>query len=188
MMTTPETVFRRVIAALERAGIPHMLTGSFASGIHGVTRATQDIDLVVAPTAPQLRQFVQSLPTGEFYVDESAAHEALANEGQFNLIDLANGWKVDLIMRKSRPFSRTEFERRRPVEAWGVALSVATIEDIILAKLEWAKLGGPERQIEDVASLLRLRGDGIDRTYLSRWIDELGVNAQWLRAEHIATK
>ena len=187
-MTTPEAVFRHVIAALNRAGIPHMLTGSFASGIHGVTRATQDIDLVVAPTAQQVRQFVHSLPADEFYADESAAHEALAHEGQFNVIDLANGWKVDLIMRKSRPFSRTEFERRRPVEAWGVVLSVATIEDIILAKLEWAKLGGSERQIEDVASLLRLRGDDIDRAYLLRWIDDLGVSAQWLRAEGMAAK
>jgi hypothetical protein len=74
----------------------------------------------------QLQQFVRSLPADEFYVDGSAAQEALAHEGQFNVIDLANGWKVDLIMRKSRPFSRTEFGRRLPVEAWGVALSVAT--------------------------------------------------------------
>lgn len=185
-MTTPEAVFRRILTALDLAGIPHMLTGSFASGIHGVTRATQDIDLVVAPTAPELRRFVQSLPAGEFYVDESAALDALAHEGQFNVIDLANGWKVDLIIRKSRPFSLTEFGRRRPVEAWGIALSVATIEDVIIAKLEWAKLGGSERQIEDVSSLLRLRGGDIDREYLLPWIDELGVNAQWLRAEEMS--
>jgi hypothetical protein len=38
-------VLRRIIAALGQAGIPHMLTGSFASSLHGLTRATQDIDL-----------------------------------------------------------------------------------------------------------------------------------------------
>jgi hypothetical protein len=31
---TTEDVFRRVIGALERAGIPYMLTGSFASSYH----------------------------------------------------------------------------------------------------------------------------------------------------------
>ena len=47
--------FRRVVAALERQAIPFMLTGSFASSFHGVPRATQDIDLVIAPNGEQLR-------------------------------------------------------------------------------------------------------------------------------------
>jgi hypothetical protein len=32
----------------------------------------------------------------------------------FNVVDFATGWKVDLIIRKARPFSLKEFERRRP--------------------------------------------------------------------------
>ena len=46
---TSADVFRRIVAALNQAEIPTMLTGSFASSWHGVTRATQDIDLVIAP-------------------------------------------------------------------------------------------------------------------------------------------
>ena len=48
-MSAPD-VFQRIVEALDSAGIPFMLTGSFASSLHGITRATQDIDLVVAPT------------------------------------------------------------------------------------------------------------------------------------------
>jgi hypothetical protein len=33
-------VFARVLAALEISGVPHMLTGSFASSFHGVPRGT----------------------------------------------------------------------------------------------------------------------------------------------------
>jgi hypothetical protein len=40
-----------------------MLTGSFASSLHGLTRATQDIDLVIAPTENQLRELVRQLPS-----------------------------------------------------------------------------------------------------------------------------
>jgi hypothetical protein len=51
-----------MVGALDRAGIPYMLTGSFASSYHGTPRATQDIDIVVAPTTEQIRALVQLLP------------------------------------------------------------------------------------------------------------------------------
>jgi hypothetical protein len=39
-----------IVRELDRAGIPHMLAGSFASSYHGDPRTTNDIDLVIAPT------------------------------------------------------------------------------------------------------------------------------------------
>jgi hypothetical protein len=45
---TPRDLFARIIRALEQASIPYMLTGSFASSYHGMPRATQDVDIVVA--------------------------------------------------------------------------------------------------------------------------------------------
>ncbi len=179
---TAEDVFRRIVRMLDQAGIPYMLTGSFASAFHGVPRATQDIDLVIAPTPDQVRAFVRLLPPAEYYVDEATAVEAARLESQFNVIDLAAGWKVDLIVRKGRPFSRTEFDRRQQAEVWGLSLAIASLEDVILAKLEWAKLGESERQLEDVAALVRLRAGDLDRAYLDRWIVELGVTVQWSRA------
>jgi hypothetical protein len=95
-------VFRRIIAALDGAGIPHMLTGSFASSFHGLTRATQDIDLVIAPSESQLRGLVGSLPPEAYYVDLETALDALKRRSQFNVIDLETGWKVDLIVRRDR--------------------------------------------------------------------------------------
>ena len=51
----------RVVGALNKAGIPHMVAGSFASTHHGVPRTTQDIDLVIEPAAASLRAFVAGL-------------------------------------------------------------------------------------------------------------------------------
>ena len=45
-------------------------------------------------------------------MDRDAALEAWRTQGQFNAIDPESGWKVDLIVREDRPYSRTEFERR----------------------------------------------------------------------------
>lgn len=50
---TPEEIIVRFAALLDGAGIPYMLTGSLACGFHGTPRATQDIDLVIAPTRPR---------------------------------------------------------------------------------------------------------------------------------------
>lgn len=180
-MTTRD-LFSRVLGALDQAGIPRMLTGSFASSFHGAPRATQDIDLVISPTPDQVRAFVNQLPRTEYYVDENAALEAVRSEGQFNVIDLATGWKIDLIVRKSRAFSHEEFERRAAGEIEGVRIDIASVEDLILAKLEWAKMGGSERQIEDAAMMLRRRKATIDVGYIERWVRVLGVDEQWKAA------
>lgn len=124
-----------------------MLTGSFASSYHGAPRATQDVDLVIAPTADQIRAFVASVMGDEFYVDEGAALEALRMEGQFNLIDKRTGWKVDLIIRKSRPFSREEFDRRRVVEIEGADVPVSSGKSIPVNQRQraYASMNRPTR-------------------------------------------
>jgi hypothetical protein len=176
---TAEDIFPRMIRALEGAGIPYMLTGSFASSYHGVPRATQDIDIVIAPTAEQVRALIRLLPDNEYYADEAAALDAHRRQGQFNVIDFATGWKVDLIIRKSRPFSRTEFDRRSSVDFQGLKLAIASAEDVIIAKLEWAKLGASQRQAEDAAGILRIRQSQLDLEYLRHWVTELDLSAEW---------
>jgi len=163
-----------------------MLTGSFAGVFYGFLRSTQDIDLVIEATPSQLRSFLEGLPSNEYYADVDAAIEAHSRESLFNIIDKQTGWKVDLIVRKSRPFSREEFRRRQRADIQGVSLFVASVEDIVLAKLEWAKLGDSQRQIEDVASLLKLRSESLDRPYLEKWVSDLKLTKQWDDAQRIA--
>lgn len=129
-----------------------------------------------------MRTFVQSLPAEEYYVDLDTALEALRSGSLFNVIDLKTGWKIDLIFRKSRPFSEKEFSRRQLVDLQGLRLYIAGVEDVIIAKLEWAKLANSQRQIEDVASMLRLRADTLDKSYLEKWISELDLHEQWSSA------
>jgi hypothetical protein len=183
---TPEDIFRRIIGALDQAGIPYMLTGSFASSYHGTPRATQDIDLVIAPTPSQVRHLVTLLPQTEYYISESAALEALSGETQFNVIDFATGWKIDLIIRKSRPFSRSEFDRRLPVDLFGIQLFIASAEDVVVAKLEWGKAGQSMRQLEDSANILRAGWGELDHSYITHWVDQLGLGEQWEQARKMA--
>lgn len=183
-----EDLLRRIVVALENAGIPYMLTGSVASSYHGEARASQDIDIVIAPDEPRLRMLLSSLPSSTYYVSEDAAFEALRRRSQFNVIDMANGWKVDMIMRRDRSFSHSEFERRMTVDALGMRLSIATAEDVVVSKLEWAKIGGSERQLEDVAGILRDSEAALDQAYIERWVHDLELQSQWVRAQELARR
>ena len=163
-----------------------MVTGSFASSYHGISRASQDIDIVISPTADQVRAFIKLLREEDYYADENAALEAQRQQRQFNVIDQKTGWKIDFIIRKSRPFSLREFDRRKDAEVYGVKLAIATAEDVLLSKLEWAKLGESHRQIEDAAAILKMRADELDMAYIREWVENLQISSQWQEVRRIA--
>jgi len=121
----------------------------------------------------------------EYYCDAGAALDALERES-LNVLDLATGWKIDFIIRKSREYSRAEFARRQHVAFEGLDLYIASAEDVLLSKLEWAKLGESGRQLEDAAWLLRRRGGDLDLAYVERWLPELQVGEQWGAARRLA--
>ncbi|HME35450.1 MAG TPA: hypothetical protein VKF84_09440 [Candidatus Sulfotelmatobacter sp.] len=183
---TASDVLRRITGALTGAGIPYMLAGSFASAYYGAVRSTRDIDLVIEATPAQLTDFIRSLPAEQYYADLDAALEAHKRESLFNVIDMTTGWKIDLIIRKARAFSREEFRRRQLVKLHDLALFVASAEDVIVSKLEWSKLAQSARQMEDVAAILRMRSESLDRSYLEKWIVELGLESQWNDAQRSA--
>ena len=98
----------------------------------------------------------------------------MEQRSSFNVIDEATGWKVDLIVRRDRPFSRMEFARRERAMVAGVPVFVATAEDSVLSKLEWARAGGSDRQLDDAANVLRVR-QNLDHSYLRELAGTLGV-------------
>ena len=170
----------RLSAAFDEAGVPYMLTGSLASTLYGEPRSTMDVDVVVVLTAGTLAALRSALPEDRYYLSEEAARDALRRAGQFNAIDLETGWKVNLILRKPRPYSRTEFDRRVTRVVLGATLQICSAEDCVLTKLEWARRGGrSERQLRDVRSIVALRAGELDTPYIARWADELGVGDLW---------
>lgn len=172
-------LLRRLTAIFDAESIAYMLTGSLASTLYGEPRSTVDVDLVVVLDAAALGALLSALPEDRYYVSEDAARDALKRQGQFNVIDLETGWKVDLILRKRRPFSLEEFDRRVRREVLGVEIDLVSVEDSILSKLEWARRGGSERQLRDVRAMVMLQRDRLDVAYIERWAEELGVLELW---------
>jgi len=171
---TSEDALKLLLSKLDECGIPYMITGSFASNIHGLPRATQDADVIIEAEERTLERFLESLGQA-FYRSKEAAMDAFAREQMFNVVHLETGFKVDLIIRKSRPFSKMEFSRRRPTFYLGENRWFATAEDTILAKLEWSKMADSERQFYDALNVAKLQWGNLDRVYLEKWARELQI-------------
>lgn len=186
-MSSPEHLLSAIADRLDAAGIPYMVVGSIAGSFHGLPRTTVDVDIVIDPSAEALRRFVDALPADDYYVADTAVVEAFQRRSSFNIIEQATGWKVDLLIRKDRPFSVAEFERRTTAPLFGRDIPLATAEDTVIAKLEWAQAGESERQLRDVAGILEVSGETVDREYIGRWVEELGLESAWRRALELAS-
>lgn len=171
---------RRVVSALDRSSIPHMLAGSHASSFHGIPRTTRDIDIVIEADETSLRALVERLADADFYVSEPAALDALRRGSMFNVIDNVTGWKTDLVLLPRDDFALTQWERRDRAIVMDVQVWIATAEDTVLSKLAWSKRGGgSEMQLRDVAGIVAVQGDALDRRYVLGWATRLGVEDLW---------
>ncbi len=171
---TVEQVVDLVLTLLDECGIPYMVAGSWASNVHGMPRATYDADVVVELDRESLNVLVDAVDD-QFYVSREAAVDALHRRGMFNLVHLDSGFKIDLIVRKSRPYSREEFARRRKSPLAGRDRWLASPEDVVLTKLEWSRAGESERQYRDALDVARVQGAALDGDYLRRWASDLAL-------------
>ncbi|HYW11966.1 MAG TPA: hypothetical protein VE871_08415 [Longimicrobium sp.] len=68
----------------------------------------------------------------------------------------------------------------------GTDVPVASPEDVIIAKMEWARMGESARQLEDAAKMLRVRFRELDHEYLEHWVRELNLEMQWTAVQNAA--
>lgn len=179
MLSEPIAVTLLVTDALETLGVPYVIGGSLASAVHGVVRATMDADLV-ADLRPEHAEPLARALGDAFYVDVEAIRDAIHRRSSFNFIHLETMFKVDIFVPKQRPFEQAQFERRaKHVVSTDPERTayVSSAEDIVLAKLEWYRVGGEvsERQWRDVLGVLRVQGERLDWAYLREWAAALGV-------------
>ena len=169
-------VIRDLARRFMLAHIDYMLTGSLAMNYYAQPRMTRDIDVVVALDSKDAIDAVTNLFRPDYYVAPEAIIHAIAHESVFNLIHYETIIKVDCIVRKTSDYRRLEFERRSAVKIQDFTVWIASKEDLIISKLDWARDSRSELQLRDVRNLLMT---GYDAAYLERWTRELGLYDLW---------
>ena len=197
-MTNPTELVQALhplVHVFNRLGVRHYIGGSVASSIHGAARSTLDVDVVAELDEAVGLQLIASL-RDDYYVSKEAMLDALPRRSYFNLIHLATSFKVDIFVSKGRAFDRSAQDRAANEaigDAGSLTVPTATAEDTILSKLEWYRPGNEtsQRQWSDLTLIVRLQGNQLDREYLSRWANELGVadllDRLWSQGEIDAT-
>ncbi len=168
-----------VTKVLDELDVRYVAGGSVASIIHGVSRLTMDVDLVADIQLQHIEDFVTRLH-GAFYIDGPSIRRAVENQGSFNLIHLKTMFKVDVFIPKNRPFDQQQLNHRiseKISDDSEAQIWVLSPEDVILAKLDWFRMGGQvsERQWRDVLGVLKVQQSNLDIDYLMQWAENLGV-------------
>jgi hypothetical protein len=180
MQNEPIEVTIKVTHVLESLGIPYFISGSLASALYGMVRTTQDTDIVAVMRLEHLAPFVSALKD-EFYLDEEMIAESIQHQSSFNLIHRESIFKVDVFIPRPRPFLKSQLahaQNQSFLFESEVSAKFASPEDVILAKLEWYRLGGEvsERQWRDILGVLKTRAGGLDLGYMRKWAEDLKVS------------
>lgn len=165
-MMAATAIVRCVIAALNRAGIPHVLVGSFARNYYADPRSTKDADLVLAlPSGASWRPLLDALGPG-FSLDAQMTFETNTGTFRSTLIHQESSFMVELFHLSSDPYDQERFRRRRHITYEGLPTAVLTAEDVIITKLRWAR----GKDLDDVRDVIALQGEEmLDWEYIHRW-------------------
>jgi hypothetical protein len=188
MTASPGEGLVRLLEVFDRLEIPYMIGGSGASSVHGLTRTTADLDLVIKMAAESAQALVTELRQ-DFYIDEQQVRVALGSSRSFNVIHYKTSFKFDIFPLTEDRYQQVQFGRRRHEVASmftgePLELSVASPEDVILSKLRWFRQGGEvsELQWNDVLGVIAVQEDKLDLPYLREWASSLGVQKLLERA------
>jgi hypothetical protein len=170
-----------VRATFEVLRIRYFVGGSVASSFHGAMRSTMDVDIVAELSLEHIRPILAAV-ADEFYASEPAMLSAIQRRSSFNLIHLPTSFKIDIFVSRGRRFDEFSFARstlsRLGTAESGIDVPIASVEDILLAKLEWYRAGNEvsDRQWNDVTRLVKLNRNRLDWSYLESVALEIGVS------------
>ena len=169
-----------VVGCFEKLKIPYLVTGAIASIAYGEPRFTNDIDVVVDMDLTQIETFKSYFSQDEFYLDLDSMKTAINRRHQFNIIHPESGLKVDVIISKRDDFDKSRFARIKTLNVSETkSANFASPEDVIIKKLEYFKQGRSEKHLRDIASMLKISSELINRTYISSWAKKLSVSELW---------
>ncbi len=179
-----QELLKKVLSALNERDFPFMLTGSIASSIQGEPRLSHDIDIIITADRKIVNILSDRFDKQHYYFDESALCEAIASRTMFNLIDIHEGDKIDFWMLTDSAFDNSRFKRKIPITLFNENAWISTPEDTMLAKMLRAKeSGGSEKQLSDIRRVYEVNAIAIDREYIKKWCEALGVEKYWKEIE-----
>ena len=150
--------------------------GGLTRSVGGTTRATQDVDILVAETDLDVLDAL-----GEelgLYVDhEEARNLRRSGMTRLRLPDFPTGAIRMDVITADHPYYRRVIQRAVTAELpeSGITVPVLTAEDLIVLKA----LADRPRDRADVVDVLEVQGDNLDRGLVERECRAIGIEPPW---------
>lgn len=163
-MNPTRTDFELIFEALGQARARYLVVGGVAVVLHGYSRFTADLDLVVALDPANARSAMLALRSldyrprapvrAEDFADPVLRQQWIDEKGMavFSLWSTRfPATEVDIFVQEPMPFDAM-LARATEVSMGGVSVAVASVEDLILMK---ERVGRPQ-DLQDVAELRKI--------------------------------
>ena len=120
-------ITRRVLAALEQAGVRYVVIGGVALNLHGLPRATEALDIFVAPEPDNIERLKTALRSvyDDPSIDEITAEDLLGDYPAVQYVPPSGDFHIDILTRLGERFDFASLTSQR-VDLDGVSVSIVT--------------------------------------------------------------
>ena len=134
-------ILKRLIAAFEARGVRYAIFGAIAMNLHGLVRATEDLDVFVEPTAPNIEQLRLALREvfDDPEIDNITAADLLGDYPSVRYAPPASSFYLDILTRLGDAFAFADLETAR-VPFDGLTATVVTPRMLYLMKKDTVRL------------------------------------------------
>lgn len=159
------TMFEAVFRALNERGVRYLVAGGVAVVLHGYTRLTMDLDLVVDLAHEQALTAVEALTAlglkprapvdPRLFADEATREAWRRDRGMtmFTLLDPNNPMLVVDLFTQSPLDYEGLWDRAKDVQLETTRVKIVSLEDLIVMK----RAAGRPRDLLDITELERIR-------------------------------
>jgi hypothetical protein len=157
--------YGQIFKALNEANVQYIVVGGVAMNLHGYTRFTGDLDLLLALTPENLKRMAKLMEDMGYYQRIPVTLDELGDEKKilklmkeknllaYSFIGKDPQFNIDVIIGESLDFKKYA-KHVVKITAWDTVIPIVSADDLIDMK----KKAGRKRDIEDVAALIELKG------------------------------
>ncbi|MGK2855842.1 MAG: nucleotidyl transferase AbiEii/AbiGii toxin family protein [Thermoanaerobaculia bacterium] len=122
---------KRVLAALERERVEYVIFGAVALNLQGLARATEDLDIFIAPTTVNVEKLRTALHSvfADPEIDQITADDLLGEYPAVKYVPPAGDWYMDVLTRLGEAWRYADLASTR-VDFDGVEVAVVTAETL----------------------------------------------------------
>lgn len=173
-----EKAFGSVLDVLNAIGATYAIWGGLAVVAYGEPRFTLDMDVLLSPYGFSENLFVKRLAEMSYHVDKGTVLNALGG-GYFNVIHLPTGIKTDF-------YVPTEIAMRQMLQnrVWlpfdeARTAAYVSAEAAIVSKLIAYVDSHADRHLADIASIVRVQNENLQRSMIEQEAIRLDVLSLW---------